>query len=34
LYLLKGSILAPMAGQANPLLKPSLVFFCYPLYLC
>jgi hypothetical protein len=34
LYLLKASILAPMAGQANPLLKPSLVFFCYPLYLC
>ena len=34
LYLLKASILAPMAGQVNPLLKPSLVFFCYPLYLC
>ena len=34
LYLLKASILTPMAGQANPLLKPSLVFFCYPLYLC
>ena len=34
LYLLKASSLAPMAGPANPLVKPTLVFFCYPLYLC
>ena len=34
LYLLKAASLSPMAGQNNPLLKPTLVFFCYPLYLC
>jgi hypothetical protein len=34
LYVLKASSLGPMAGQANPLVKPTLAFFCYPLYLC
>lgn len=34
LYLLKAASLGPMAGQANPLVKPALAWFCYPLYLC